>query len=284
MTDTQIMLPDGRTLTYTDIGDPEGTRVMHFHGAPGSRLLLDMYDDEFAEYGLRIVSPDRPGYGGSSPQPGRSMEDWPDDVEALADALGIDQFVVLGSSSGGPYTVACCALLPDRVLGGLVIAGATDMSWSDARTGYPKVELEIMEFDDEAEAIAYCEDRFGPDGSGFFEEDPLDWPKPDEEFLADEEMSAHVVRTMGEAFSQGVAGYAQDMVIQGRPWPFDPVDISCAVRVVHGELDDLTPLAHSRHTAELIPNAEFEIVTGHGHASIMDEFPRRTADFVRSVT
>ena len=284
MTDTQITLPDGRILAYTDIGDPGGTCVMHFHGAPGSRLLLDSYDNEFAECGLRVVSPDRPGYGGSSPQPGRSMEDWPDDVEALADELGIDQFVVLGSSSGGPYTVASCALLPHRVLGGLVIAGASDMSWHDAHIGYPEVELDIMAFADETDAVAYCEERFGQDGSGFFDEDPLDWPEPDEEFLADEEMSEHVVRTMSEAFAQGIAGYAQDMVIQGRPWPFDPTDISCSVRVVHGELDDLSPLAHSRHTAELIPDAEFEIVPGHGHASIMDEFPQLTDDFVQSVT
>lgn len=211
------------------------------------------------------------------------MDDWPDDVKALADMLGIDQFVVLGSSSGGPYTVACCALLPDRVLGGLIIAGATDMSWPDAQSGYPEIELDIMEFADETDAIAYCEDRFGPDGSGFFEEDPLDWPEPDEEFMADEEMREQVMRTMGEAFAQGVAGYAQDMVIQGRPWPFDPTEISCPVRVVHGELDDLTPLSHSRHTAELIPEAELEIAPGHGHASIMDAFPQLTDEFVQSL-
>lgn len=283
MNDTQITLPDGRTLTYTDIGDSEGTCVMHFHGAPASRYLLDFYDEECKAHGLRVVSPDRPGYGGSSPQPGRSMADWPGDVGALADVLGIDRFVAMGSSSGGPYTVACCALLPDRVLGGLVIAGATDMSWSPASDGYPEVELDIMDLDSEAEAIAYCRDRFGADGSGFFEEDPLPWPEPDAAFLADEEMSEHLSRAMEEAFAQGVTGYAQDMVIQGRPWPFDPAAIECPVRVLHGERDDITPMAHSRHTAAVIPDAEFEIVPHHGHASIMDDIPRLTAAFVSQV-
>ena len=278
------MLPDGRTLTYTDIGDPNGTCVMHFHGAPASRFLLDIYDDEFKTHGLRVVSPDRPGYGGSTPQPGRSMADWPADVEAMADALGIDQFVAMGSSSGGPYTVACCALLPDRTLGGLVIAGATDMSWPPASDGYPEVELEIMALDGEAVAIEYCRDRFGVDGGGFFDEDPLTWPEPDEVFLADEEMGQHLTRAMGEAFAQGVAGYAQDMIVQGRPWPFNPAAISCPVRVLHGELDDITPMAHSRHTARVIPDAEFDTVAGHGHASIMDEIPRLTAAFASRVT
>lgn len=283
MTDSQISLPDGRVLAYTDIGDPDGSCVMHFHGAPASRFLLDVYDEEFEEYGLRVVSPDRPGYGGSSPHPGRSMADWPNDVEILADTLGIDEFVVLGSSSGGPYTVACCALLPDRVLGGLVVAGATDMSWPDVREGYPEVELEIMDLNDEDEAIGYCENRFGPDGSGFFEEEPLEWPEPDEAFLADKEMSDHLARAMGEAFVQGVTGYAQDMIVQGRPWPFDPADVECPVRVVHGELDTLVPMAHSRHTAESIPDSELKVHPGHGHASILDEIPHLTFEFVESL-
>lgn len=282
MTDSQITLPDGRVLTFSDIGDPEGTCVMHFHGAPSSRYMLDIYDDIFSDAGLRVVSPERPGYGGSSPQPGRTMADWPNDVEALADSLGVGEFVALGSSSGGPYTVACCALLSDRVIGGLVIAGATDFSWPEAREGYPAVELAIMDLEDEAEATAYCEERFGPDGSGFFEEDPLDWPEPDEAFMADKEMRDHMMRTMGAAFAQGVAGYAQDMVIQGRPWPFDPEEITCPVQVVHGELDDITPMAHSRYTAHIIPGANFETVSGHGHASILDEMPRLTAEFIRS--
>lgn len=154
------------------------------------------------------------------------------------------------------------------------------MSWPGARDGYPEVELKIMDLDEETEAIAYCEDRFGPDGSGYFEEEPLDWPEPDEEFLADEEMSEHLVHAMGEAFTQGVSGFAQDMVIQGQPWPFAPAEISCPVRVVHGEFDDVTPMAHSRHTADLIPGSELEIIDGHGHASILGEMPRLTADFV----
>ena len=283
MTDSQMTLPDGRTLAYTDIGDPAGTCVIRFHGAPSSRFLLDIYDPEFAENGLRVLSPDRPGYGGSSPKPGRSMEDWPADVEALADALGVDDFAVVGSSSGGPYALACCALLPDRVLGGLVVAGVTDMTWPPARDGYPAVELDIMDVETEAEALAYCEDRFGPDGSGFFDEDPLEWPEPDEAFLADETMSEHLTHTMAEAFAQGVAGYAQDVFVQGQPWPFDPAAISCPVRVVHGELDDLLPMAHSRHTAELIPGTDLDIVPGHGHVSILDEMPERTVNLVQSV-
>ena len=283
MADSQLTLPDGRTLSYIDIGDPDGPCVMHFHGAPSSRLVLDVYDDEFTEQGLRVVAPDRPSYGGSSPQPGRTMAAWPADVDALADALGIDEFAVSGISSGGPYVVACCALLSDRVLGGLVLAGATDMSWPEAAEGYPAVELDIMALDDEAAAITYCRERFGSDGSGYFEEDSLEWPEPDEALLSDERMGEHLAQAMGEAFAQGVDGYAQDMIVQGQPWPFDPEAIDPPVRVLHGELDDLVPMAHSRHTAELIPGAELVILPGHGHVSVLDELPALAGEFVHSV-
>ena len=283
MADSQLTLPDGRTLSYIDIGDPDGTCVMHFHGAPSSRLVLDVYDDEFAEQGVRVVAPDRPSYGGSSPHPGRTMAAWPTDVDALADALGIDECAVSGLSSGGPYVVACCALLPDRVMGGLVLAGATDMSWPEAAEGYPAVELEIMALDDEAAAIDFCAERFGPDGSGYFEEDPFEWPEPDEAFLSDERTGAHLAQAMGEAFAQGVDGYAQDMIVQGQPWPFEPESIDAPVRVLHGELDDLVPMAHSRHTAAMIPDAELEILPGHGHLSVLDEFPALAGEFVRSL-
>lgn len=284
MDDARITLPDGRTLAYTDIGDPDGSCVVTFHGAPASRSMLAYLDEAFAERGLRVVSPDRPGYGGSSPQPERSMADWPADVEALADALDIERFAVLGSSSGGAYAVACCACLPRRVVGGVVVAGATDMSWPRARDGFPEVEVTIMDLADEAAAVEWCTEQFGADGSGFLEHDPLEWPEPDEAFLAEESMSQHLVTVTEEAFAQGVAGYAQDLVVQGRPWPFDPAEIRCPVHVRHGEFDDLVPMDHSRHTAELIPGATFDTVAGHGHASILDEFPRLTADLVGSAT
>lgn len=78
---------------------------------------------------MRVVSPDRPGYGRSSPQPGRGFDDWPGDVAALAYHLGIERFAVMGASSGGPYVVACAALLPDRIADAAVVAGVTDMGW-----------------------------------------------------------------------------------------------------------------------------------------------------------
>lgn len=268
MREALVSLGGGRHIAYTDIGDESGPCVFFFHGAPLSRLHLVGFEARFAALGLRVVSPDRPGYGRSSPQPGRSMADWPKDVAALADALGIGRFLVAGHSSGGPYGVACAAVLTDRVLAGAVLAGVTDMAWPGAWDGYVEDEIRLMRMPDEGAALAWCTERFGADGGGFLEH-PWEFPAPDAAVLADETFG----RAVAEAFRQGIAGYAQDVHVQGRPWPFDPGRICAPVVVVHGALDTLVPVAHSRRTAALVPGSSFREYPGHGHLTILSELP-----------
>jgi pimeloyl-ACP methyl ester carboxylesterase len=277
MKDTLVVVGGGRTLAYTDLGRAGDPCLFFFHGAPMSRLHLVSLEDRFAAHGLRVISPDRPGYGGSSPQPGRSMTDWPADVAALADALGVDRFMVSAHSSGGPYAVACAALLPRRVVAGVVVGGVTDMAWPEAWNGYLEDEIQLMRMPDEPAAVAWCAERFGADGSGFADA-PFEFPEPDLPLLAEDTFQ----RTFAEALRQGVAGYAQDVWVQGRPWPFDPSRIIAPVDVVHGELDTLVPMAHSRHTAGSIPGATFRAYPGHGHLTIVSELPAIASALVRA--
>lgn len=281
MTDSHCTLPDGRELAYTDVGDPRGACVFFFHGAPLTRLHLVWMEGRFAAAGLRVVSPDRPGYGRSSPQPGRSMSDWPGDVTAVADALGVDRFLVAAHSSGGPYAVACAATLPARVAGAIVVAGVTDMSWTPAWEGYLEDERQIMRAPDEAAAVEWCRTHYGPDGNRFLAA-PFEFPPPDAAALRDDPaMAASLEAAMREAFRQGVVGYAQDVFVQGRPWPFDPGAIAVPVAVVHGDADTLVPLAQSRHTAEVIPTATFKVLPGHGHLTILSELPALASALAR---
>jgi pimeloyl-ACP methyl ester carboxylesterase len=283
MKDSRVVV-SGRELAYTDMGAPGDPCVFFFHGAPMSRLHLVSMEEQFAAQGLRVVSPDRPGYGKSSPCPGRSMTDWPTDVAALADALGIDRFLVAGHSSGGAYAVVCAALLGERVLGGAVMGGVTDMAWAGAWEGYleGRKETEVMRLADETAAIARCAEHFGADGSGF-ESEPFDLPGPDIAFLADKGAEEAITSAVTEAFRQGVIGYAQDVYLEGRGWPFDPARISVPVDVLHGESDTLVPIAHSRHTAELIPGSRFRTFPGHGHLTMISELPTAASALLRSV-
>jgi pimeloyl-ACP methyl ester carboxylesterase len=280
MHDATVSLSDGRSLAYTAIGPSDGPVVMHFHGAPGTRLDLAIFETAVSALDVRIVAADRPGYSGSSPHPGRRREDWPADVAALADHLGVDRFAVLGLSSGGPYALACAALLPDRVVAAATVGGEADFGWPSAWDDYPEIEGELMRIGDVAQGAAWCEARYGADGSRFLE---LDWGEPppaDVAAFEDKTFTTALVTTVREAFRQGVGGYAQDIVLQGKPWSFDTDAIVAPVWIHHGEADIMVPIAHARHTAEIVPGAELVIWPDEGHVSLIRKIPEIAAGLV----
>jgi pimeloyl-ACP methyl ester carboxylesterase len=280
MIDASMSFSDGRSLAYTDLGASSSPLVMYFHGAPTSRLDLVPFEDALAAVDVRVVSADRPGYGGSSPQTGRGLEDWPADVAALADHLGVQRFAVMGWSSGGPYAVACAALVPGRVASAGVVCGVTDFGWPGAWDGYLEDESELMRIGEEATAVAWCKAHYGHDGSRFMEAGLGELAPADQVVLADAALATALMTTMGEAFRQGVRGYAQDIVVQGRAWSFDAGAILAPVWVLHGEADTVVPVAHPRHTAEIIPGARLLTRPDQGHISTLTEIPHLAAELV----
>jgi pimeloyl-ACP methyl ester carboxylesterase len=280
MRDASVTLSDGRALAYTDLGPSSAPVVMYFHGAPTSRLDLTMFEDDFVARDVRVVSADRPGYGGSSPQPGRCREDWPSDVTALADHLGVERFAVMRLSSGGPYAVVSAALVTDRVAAAGVVSGVTDFGWPGAWDGYPEAETTLMRIGDEAKGTEWCEARYGPDGSRFMEAGLGELAPADQVALADEAFATGLITAVREAFRQGVNGYCQDIVLQGRPWSFDPSAIVAPLWLLHGEADTVAPIGHGRHTGELIPGAELVTWPDQGHISLIMKIPDLTADLV----
>ncbi len=140
-----LHLPDGRTLAYAEFGRPEGFPVLYFHGSPSSRLEpLLLGDDAFIRLGLRGIAPDRPGMGGSDFQAGRGFSHLPADVSALADALGLKRFAVLGNSGGGPYAAVCAARIPERLSAAVIVSGGWRMDWAEARRNLPFVNRLVL--------------------------------------------------------------------------------------------------------------------------------------------
>jgi pimeloyl-ACP methyl ester carboxylesterase len=120
---TELRLPDGRVLGVERFGAKAGAPLLYFHGLPGSRLDFRSEAATFAAAGIELIAIDRPGFGLSTPVRGRSLLDWPRDVEALCDRLGLERVVVLGYSSGGKYSLACAFALSERVALAGVLAG-----------------------------------------------------------------------------------------------------------------------------------------------------------------
>jgi pimeloyl-ACP methyl ester carboxylesterase len=115
----QLVIADGRQLRIEVVGD--GSRVIVAHvGMPNAGVLYDRWVEDAAARGLTLVTYDRPGYGGSSRQPGRNVADCAADVRAISEAVGFDRCAVWGFSGGGPHALACGALLEN-----LVVAVAT---------------------------------------------------------------------------------------------------------------------------------------------------------------
>jgi pimeloyl-ACP methyl ester carboxylesterase len=120
--DHDLQLADGRVLRYQIAGTAHGHAVFLLHGALGSRLVHNSLSAAASDAGIRLVSYDRPGYGGSTPHPGRTVATAADDITAIADQLGVDRLAVWGQSGGGPFALACAALLPDRVATAAAVA------------------------------------------------------------------------------------------------------------------------------------------------------------------
>lgn len=282
MTTGEIELRDGRSLAYDDIGDPRGHPVVHCHGTPSSRLELRHFDALFATAGVRVVVPDRPGIGESSPCAEPTLAGWASDVAELADALELDRFVVSGLSGGGPYAATCCALLGDRAVGGMISGGDPDLGWPGAREGYVSLELELVDAPDAEAALARCAEAIGTDGSGFLESDALEWPAPDLAMFADEAFADHLAAVVTEGFRQGIAGYVNDVRAKGRPWPFDPGAMAVPITIVHGAEDTIVPVGHAQLAADRLRGAELRILAGHGHVSTIPEWPPILAGLIDS--
>jgi len=273
-TDRIIKLQDGRTLGYTEYGDPEGTPVFYFHGWPSSRLEAQLTRAAAAWYRVRVIAPDRPGFGLSDFKPGRRIGDWPDDVAELADHLRLDRFAVVGISGGGPYAAACALKIPDRLTAAGIISGmgpidapgATDttgMSWQKRLAFFLACRVPwLMRV---PLALMVRRYRRDPDRviSGM-----TSLPQADEIVLARPEVRQVMIDTTLEAFRSGTRGPAWEAGLYTCPWDFQLQDISMEVHLWHGEADVNIPVSIGRYQADLIPDCRARFYSDEGHFSL----------------
>jgi pimeloyl-ACP methyl ester carboxylesterase len=275
MIDARVVLPDGRSVGYVDFG-PEGqVPVLWCHGGPGSRFEPQGTAPAAASAGFRLVGIDRPGYGTSTLQPGRTIPGWVGDGLAVADQLGLERFLVVGVSTGGAYALALAARAPERVLGVVACCALADMRWADGKAMMSAAGTrDLWSAPDRAAAVASAEQLLGADGRKMFTTglttDAL--PPADLAFLADPPLLAGFRASFGAMFASGVQAYVDDRLADGPGWNgFDVTRIRCPVQVLHGELDTIVPVAHAHHTAASVPGAKLRVVGQLGHFSIMRE-------------
>jgi pimeloyl-ACP methyl ester carboxylesterase len=244
-------------------------------GTPGSRHLYGPVAQDAAARGLKLISYDRPGYGGSSPQPGRTVADCAEDVRAICAALGLDRLAMWGMSGGGPHVLACAALLPDLVTAAASLAsvaphGADGLDYF-AGMGEDNVDDDRLFLTDEAAARA----KMDKDREEILATSPEDAAKGIASLLTPTDAAA-LVGDLAEylAFSEreGLAPGSQgwwDDNCHLRPWGFDLADITVPVLLLHGRQDMFVPFGHGEWLAAHIPGVEARLLDDEGHLTLL---------------
>lgn len=266
VTETDLQLSDGRTLhVYDTSGDDADGRLAVFwhHGTPNIGAPPEPLFPAAARLGVRWVSHDRPGYGQSTPQPGRNIASAAACVSSIADALGIDHFAVMGHSGGGPHALACGALLPDRVLGvvsmaGLAPFGAQGLDWFAGMTPSGAESLRAAARGRAAKERYEASAEFDPEMFTPADHAALSGPWS---WLND---------VVGPAIEAGPGGLIDDDLAYVAPWGFDPARMRPPVLLVHGGQDRITPSTHGQWLASHCPSAELRLYPDDGHISVLN--------------
>lgn len=242
----RVVLRDSRVLTYSEIGDPGGVPVLSCLGTPHSRIPHPEDHEVATAAGVRVIAPERPGFGRSDPAPGRTVDGWADDARQLLDALSVEAVAVVGASGGGPYAVATAAALPGRVTAlALVSSGAPSTA---------PVHGDVVPLDEEGLVAR------GRQFERWLRDDP-------DAFFAAVGItrSDWWLRMLGEAFRQGHAAYVEDHLLNHSDWSPLLGRVGAPARVWHGELDDNIPLEAVTWMARQLPDATMTVVPGAGH-------------------
>lgn len=279
-----LILPDGRTLSYSRFGSLSPSHyAFYFHSYPSSRLEGALQHEAALAQNIQLICPDRPGMGSSTYVAERQILDWPQDVLALADKLQISTFACLGVSGGGPYVVACYHKIPrSRLQAAAVVAGLWPTSLG---TQGMLMELRAMLFlapwvpglvalgldygignlaRDKAHPEAYA-----AAANKMFEARP----GVDRAVWLDNVggFQQNLLASMQEALKSDAKGAALEVKLFGSEWGFSLDDVKVqedTLAIWHGGLDKNVPVSMAEKAATLMPGCILKVFPEEAHVSL----------------
>jgi len=278
-------LADGRRIGFAEYGDPDGLPAIALHGTPGARNMFALTDADARARGLRIIAPERPGYGLSDAYHFETLAETATDVTAIADALGLDRFALIGVSGGGPHAVAVASVLKDRVLRLLLVGPVGPIADCD------HIRMSHLHH--------FIFTRMAPlpyaTGAFFLGlRTMIDWApgaayhlllqrvtETDRKVLYRPEVRANLQATIKEGLRPGVEGPLQDLRLYCGTWNLPLGDITVPTVMWQGSEDTIIPPDAAYHLAGELPNCQLEIIEGVGHYWVFGEFGR-VLDAVRA--
>ena len=272
-----IETTDGRRLRVREAGNPSGVPVLFLNGTPGSSLMYEPHVRDAEEKGIRLVSWDRPGYGGSTRHEGRSVADDAANATAVCDALGIDRFCAWGISGGGPHALALAALLPDRCAAAAALApvapyGAEGLDFTEGM-GEQNVEefgaifegderhRELLERD-RAELMSITPDQLVEAWQSLL--------GPADVEVTNGRLAAYILDCVRDGVGQSLDGWFDDDVAFVQPWGFELAAIRVPVLHWQGEQDKFVPFGHGVWLSQRIPDVESRLSAEDGHLTLAE--------------
>lgn len=267
---TGLRLADGRWLAYSDSGDPGGLPLLLMHGIAGSRYLRHPDDNLLLQHGIRLIIPERPGSGDSDPLPVRRIGDWPDDVAALADHLGLGRFQVLGYSAGTPYALATARAMPERVSAVAIVAAMPEIQCLEDLRDYSatfRMSLLVAKYAPSLlpPLLRVMVNSIRRNVYSYIEQSLADASETDRRVFEHPRLRANYAHGLLAGTRRGEHGLALEVELSARDWGFDPAEVRQAVCFWHGESDRLVAPEGARKLAGQLPNSRFETVPGAGH-------------------
>lgn len=267
-TEHTITLANGRQLGYAEYGSPTGTPVLFCHGAPGSRLsIFTEMSRAAAARNIRLIAPDRPGYGLSTFTPSNSLLDWVSDASELLVRLEIQSCTVIGFSMGSMFAFACAYALPKQIERVAIIGAAAPMEVEGVLEGLSTTSCELFALARaDIPAFSNIINSMTSDGTALFAAMTATMSEPDKIILGARPQA--FTTDFSATLASGAQGVINDLVLAANPWSFSATNIECHVDLWVGSEDSNTPPAMTRHMASVIPDNRVFELQGEGHCCL----------------
>ena len=268
-----LLLDDKYKFAWNEYGTPDGEPIFYFHGTPGSRLEASSADVIARDLGIRLIAPERPGYGNSEAQDEFSLLNWPNAVSQLADKLNLKHFSLIGYSGGGPYALACAHKIADRIKK-ITLIGSLAPFESDAMQKHinacfkPLYELTVTDYPLAMQQVS----QLTSSPEALLDALYTQLSAVDLTIVKQENFRALHLENMAQALNNGVHGFVNDLRNYTLPWQFGIHTIPHRIDIWHGCDDQNVGFAIGEYLAETMQNTSAHFLDKAGHYFLFDQW------------
>jgi len=269
ISNVNVKSSDGRNLCVQTFGDPSERAVLFHSGTWEGRTLYPPLIEDAKRFGLFVIGYDRPGYGGSTAQPGRTIADHAADLTAIAKHLEITRLATIGFSGGGSHAVASAVLLPDLIVASVAFCplrpietpnvGLISKEEENPRPIFNPLSARPPLEKEREEILAISQEGIKEVNMAF----------PEKERVSAAFLDFHY-GSMKAAIEPGVEGPVDDIRAYYTPWGLDLKTNRIPIGIWHGKADATVPYTHGEWLAANTPRTQVRLTETDSHRSIFE--------------